>query len=110
MAAHGGKFCTSVSVLFAVLYVSSSQLHDFNLQYMFGSASKTYTTMEKCTEEILVELFYIIEYLKGLIIAVWPKKCAKLSKDGELTVKRGRAFISFLNFFEAVLSDISIVW
>ena len=31
MASHGGKFWTSVSVLFAILYVSSSLLHDFNL-------------------------------------------------------------------------------
>ena len=29
MAARGGKFCTSISVLIAVLYVSSSPLHDF---------------------------------------------------------------------------------
>ena len=47
MAAHGGKFWTSVSVLFAVLYVSSSPLHDFNFQFLFGSTSKTFTTMEK---------------------------------------------------------------
>ena len=36
MAAHVEKFCTSVSVLFAVLYVSSSPLHDFNIQFLFG--------------------------------------------------------------------------
>ena len=30
MATHGGKFCTSVSVLFAVLHVSSSPLQDFD--------------------------------------------------------------------------------
>ena len=47
MAAHGGKFCTSISVLFVVLYVSSSLLHDFNFQFLFGSTSKTFTTMEK---------------------------------------------------------------
>ena len=47
MAAHGGKFWTSVSVLFAVLYVSSSPLHDFSLKFLFGSASKTFPTMEK---------------------------------------------------------------
>ena len=29
----------------------------------------------------------MIEWLKGFIIAVWPKKCAKLSKDGKFTVK-----------------------
>ena len=47
MAAHGGKFCTSVSVLFAVLYVSCIPLHDFNYQFLFGSASKTFTATEK---------------------------------------------------------------
>ena len=47
MAAHGGKFWTSVSVLFAVLYVSSSPLRDLNFQFLFGSTSKTFTTMEK---------------------------------------------------------------
>ena len=31
MAAHGGKFNKSVSVLFAVFYVSSSPLKDFSL-------------------------------------------------------------------------------
>ena len=40
MAAHGGKFCTSVSVLFAVLYVSSSPLHDFNLQFFVSFGFK----------------------------------------------------------------------
>ena len=55
--------------------------------------------------------FYIIEYLQGFIVAAWLKKFAKLSKDGKLTVKRGRAFSSFLNyFFEAVLSGFSITW
>ena len=47
MAAHGGKFFTSVSVLFAVLNVRFSPLQDFNLQFLFGSASKTFATMEK---------------------------------------------------------------
>ena len=47
MAAHGGKFWTSVSVLFAVLYVSFSPLNDFNFQFLLGSTSKTFTTMEK---------------------------------------------------------------
>ena len=47
MAAHGGQFWTSVSVLFAVLYASSSPLHVFNFQFLFGSTSKPFTTMEK---------------------------------------------------------------
>ena len=72
MAAHGGKFWTSVSVLFAVLYVSSSPLRDFNLQFLFGSTSKTFTTTEKCTDELLLDQFYIFQCLKGFIIVVWP--------------------------------------
>ena len=60
-----GKFCRSVSVLF------------------------DYTTMEKkCSDEILVDKFYIIEYLKRFITAVWLKKWAKLSEGCKLTVKR----------------------
>ena len=38
---------TSVSVLFAVLYPSSNPLHNFNFQFLFGSTSKTFITMEK---------------------------------------------------------------
>ena len=37
----------SDSVLFAVLHFSPTPLRDFNLQFLFGSASKTFTTMEK---------------------------------------------------------------
>ena len=43
-----------------------------------------------------MEQLYIIEYLKGFIIAAWPKKCTRLSEDGKLTVKREPAFSSFL--------------
>ena len=69
MAAHGGKFGTLVSVLFAVLYVSSSPLHDFNLHFLFGSASKTSTTMEEVlrryTRPILnVRVFKRIRYCR----------------------------------------------
>ena len=53
MAAHGGKFWTSVSVLLVVLYVTSSRLQDFNLQFLFGSTSKTFTTMEKVHRRII---------------------------------------------------------
>ena len=51
MAAHGRKFCTLVSILFPVLYVSSSLLHDFNRQFFCGSGSKTFTVMEKVTQK-----------------------------------------------------------
>ena len=47
MAAHGVKFCTSVSIVIVLLYVSSTLLHDFHLQILFGSASKTFTTVDK---------------------------------------------------------------
>ena len=56
MAAHGRKFCTSLSVLFAILYVSFTPLHDFNLQFLFGSASKTFLTMEKVFRRNITEL------------------------------------------------------
>ena len=46
--------------------------------------------------EILLDQFYIIEYSKGFKNAVWPGRCAKLSKHGKLTVKRGRALGSYL--------------
>ena len=58
-ATYGGKFCTSVSVLFAVLHFSSSPLHYFNLQFLFGSASKTFTTMEKVLRYITEPVLYI---------------------------------------------------
>ena len=48
-------------------------------------------------DEILLDQFYIIGYLKGFIIAVWSKKWDKSSKDGKLTVKTGQALSSFLN-------------
>ena len=37
----------------------------------------------------------MIEYLKGFIIVVWPKKCTKLSEDGKLNVKKGLALSNF---------------
>ena len=46
MAAHvenfGHQFQSS-----ALMYVSSRPLHDFNLQFVFGSVSKTLSTMKK---------------------------------------------------------------
>ena len=35
-----------------------------------------------------MDQFYIIEYLKRFIIAVWPKKCTKLSEDSKITMKK----------------------
>ena len=51
---------------------------------------------KKYSDKILLDQFYINEHLKVLIIALWPKKCAKLSKGRKLTVKSGCAFSSFL--------------
>ena len=42
-------------------------------------------------DEILLDQFYIIEYSKGFKNTLWPEKCVKLSRDGKLTVKIGRA-------------------
>ena len=64
MAAHGGKFWTSVSVLCAVLYISSSLLHDFNYQFLFGSALKTFTTMEKVFRRNLTRPVFHIRIFK----------------------------------------------
>ena len=47
MAAHGVKFCTSVSILIVLIYVSSTPLHDFDLQILFGSALETFTTVDE---------------------------------------------------------------
>ena len=96
MSALGGKFFTSVSVLIAVFYVSFSQLHDFNLQLSFGLATKTFTAAKNVLRRNIAEPVLNIRVLKRFIIAVLPKKCTKLSKDGKWTVKRGRAFGSLL--------------
>ena len=47
---------------------------------------------KKCSDEILLDQFYIFDNLIGYIIAV----CAKLSEDCKLMVKRGSAHGSFL--------------
>ena len=85
MAAHGGKFWTSVSVLCTTIIFS------FCLVWL----RKHSQPWKKCSDEILLDQFYIIEYLKGFVIAVWPKKCTKLSEDGKLTVNKGLALTSF---------------
>ena len=51
---------------------------------------------KKYSDKILLDQFYISEYLKRFIMAMWPKKCAKLSKDGKFTVKRGCALDGLL--------------
>ena len=61
-----------------------------------GSASETFTTTEKVFRRLLLDQFYIFEHLKGFIIAVWPKKYAKLSKDSKSMVKSGCAHGSLL--------------
>ena len=45
---------------------------------------------------MLLDQFYIFQCLKGFVIAVWPKNCPKLSKDGKLTVKKRRTLSTFL--------------
>ena len=83
MAAHGGKF---LDVSFSPFRGLVSQL------VRLRQHSQPW---KKCSDEILLDQFYIIEYLKGFIIAVWPKKCTKLSEDGKVKVKKGRALSSF---------------
>ena len=109
-AGHEDQFCTSVSVLFAVLYVSFSPLHEFNFQ-SFVRLRKHSQPWKKRTYEILLDQFYIFECLKEFVIAVWPKNCPKLSKNGKLTVKNGRVLSNFPKlFFGTVLSGFSWVW
>ena len=83
MSAHGGKFCTSVSVPFAVLYVSFSPLQVYTtliLSFYLLRLRKRCQPWKMCSDEILLDQFYIIKYLKGFIIAVWPKKnCLKMA-------------------------------
>ena len=95
-------------------YISSSSLHDFNFQFLLGSATKTFTTMKKYTDEKLLDQFYIFECLKRLVFAVWPKNCSKLSKDGKLMVKKDvHLVVSASNFSGAyyqVLPQRSRTW
>ena len=79
------RSCTSVPVLCTTLIFS----------FCLVRLRQHSQPWKKCSDEILLDQFYIIEYLKGFIIAVWPKKCTKLSEDGKLTVKKGLALSSF---------------
>ena len=75
------RSCTSVPFLYTTLIVSFCLAQPW----------------KKCADEILLDQFYIFDCLKRFVIAVWPKNCAKLSKENcKLTVKIGRAFSSFL--------------
>ena len=79
------RSCTSVPVLHTTLTFSFCLV-------CLGKHSRPW---RKCSDEIKLDQFDMIEYLKGFITAVWPKKRAKLSEDGKLTVKKGRALSSF---------------
>ena len=79
------RSCTSVPVLCTTLIFS----------FCLVRLRKHSQPWKKCLDKILLDQFYIIEYSKGFIIAVWPKKCTKLSEDGKLTVKKGLALSSF---------------
>ena len=72
------RSCTSIPVLCTTLIFSLCLVQ----------LRKHFQPRKKCSDEILLDQFYIIEYLKGSVIAVWPKKCTKLSEDGKLTVKK----------------------
>ena len=91
MAVHVRKFCTSVSVLFAVLYVSSSPLHDFNLQFLFGSASNIFPTLEKVHRRSITGPILHIRVVKSIhyCSVAYSKNRSKLCRDGKLTVKKG---------------------
>ena len=76
--------------------MTGSQHSRYGVEFT-GSTSKTFPTMEKkCSDGLLLEQFYVIEYLKGFKIVLWSKKRAKLFHDDKLTVKGGRGFSSFL--------------
>ena len=62
---------------------------------------------KKCLDEILLDQFYIIEYLKGFIIAVWPKKCTKLSEDGKLTLKKDLHLVVSSSNFSRTFCQVS---
>ena len=48
----------------------------------------------------------IIEYLEEIIIAMWRKKCAKLSEDGKLTVKKDVHLVVYSSNFSRPLSQV----
>ena len=95
------RSCTSVPILYTTVIFSFSlvRLRKHSQQW------------KKCSDEILLDQFYINEHLKVFITAERPKKCVKLSKGDKLTIKSGRVFSSFLKtFFQIVLSGFLLVW
>ena len=85
MAAHGENFCTSVAVLCTT-----------PVSFCWFGFKNIPNYGKSIPDEILLDQFYMIEYLKGFIIAVWIKYYAKSCKDGKLAVKTEEAFVSFL--------------
>ena len=77
------RSCTSVPVLCTTLIFS----------FCLVRLRKHSQPWKKCLDEILLHQFYIIVHSKGFIIAVWPKKCTKLSEDGKLMVKKKDAHL-----------------
>ena len=80
------RSCTSVPVLCTALIFS----------FCLVRFRKHSQPSRKCTDDILLDQFYIFVCLKGFVITMWPKNCPKLSKDGKLTVKKERAHGSFV--------------
>ena len=80
------RSCTSVPVLYMTSVIGFYWVRLQNIPNHRKSVQ----------DEILLDQFCIIKYLKEFKNALWPKKCAKLSKHGKVTVKRGRALGSFL--------------
>ena len=72
------RSCTSIPVLCTTLICS----------FCLVRLRKHSRQWKNCTNEILLDQFYIFEYSKGSIIALWLKNCPKLSKDDKLTVKK----------------------
>ena len=105
MATHVGNFvrqfhssswsCTPVPVFYVTLIFS----------FCLVRLRKHSQPRKKYTDEILPGQFYIFECIKGFIIAVCPKNCPKLSKDGKLTVKKGRGLSSFLKLTNRTLLE-----
>ena len=68
------RSCTSVPVLYTPSVISFCLVWLQNIPD-YGKSVQ---------DEILLDQFYIIEHSKGFKNAMWPKKCAKLSKHGKL--------------------------
>ena len=72
--------CPPMEANFGCQFQSSSRsctsvpVFCMNFQFLFGLTSKTFPTMEKCSDEIILDQFYIFQCLKGFVIAVWPKQ------------------------------------